>query len=200
VKKRKKFDEGGSVMDKPSKDMRDPAYRRQLEREQALEASPIGPEDLIGLGLGKRALSAAEMATRPYVKNKVVVSEGLRLKNSPVRMPNSKKDITHAYRNMSKAEYEAAEKSGYFGRNPNPKHGTGEEKWWSGGDKTGKFGREWKGGEDAVTVRVPKGKLPENKAVRFKDVEKMKKGGAVKSASVRADGCAKRGKTRGKMV
>jgi hypothetical protein len=28
----------------------------------------------------------------------------------------------------------------------------------------------------------------------------MKKGGAVKSASSRADGCAKRGKTRGKMV
>jgi hypothetical protein len=28
----------------------------------------------------------------------------------------------------------------------------------------------------------------------------MKKGGKVKSASARADGCAKRGKTRGKMV
>lgn len=28
----------------------------------------------------------------------------------------------------------------------------------------------------------------------------MKKGGAVKSASKRADGCAQRGKTRGKMV
>ena len=187
-------------MDKPSKDMRDPAYRRQLEREQALEASPIGPEDLIGLGLGKRALSAAEMATRPYVRNKVGVAEGLRLKNSPVRMPSSDKDITHAYRNMSQAEYEAAQKSGYFGRNPNPKYGAGDEKWWSGGDKTGKFGREWKGGEDAVTVRVPKSKLPEGKAVRFKDVEKMKRGGKVSSASKRADGCAQRGKTRGKML
>ena len=28
-----------SVMDEPSKDMRDPAYRKQLEREQALETS-----------------------------------------------------------------------------------------------------------------------------------------------------------------
>lgn len=198
--KRKKFDGGGSVMDEPTKDMRDPAYRRQLEREQALEASPVGPEDLIGLGLGRRALSAAEMALRPAVKNKMVVSEGIRLKNSPVRMPSSDKDITHAYRNMSQAEYEAAQKSGYFGRNPNPKYGAGDEKWWSGGDKAGKFGREWKGGEDSVTVRVPKSKLPENKAVRFKDVEKMKRGGKVSSASKRADGIAQRGKTKGRMV
>lgn len=200
MKKRKKFDDGGSVMDKPSQDMRDPAYRRQLERQQALEASPVGPEDLIGLGLGKRALSAAEMATRPYVRNKVGVAEGLRLKNSPVRMPSSDKDITHAYRNMSQAEYEAAKKSGYFQRNPEPKYGVGDEKWWSGGDKAGKFGREWKGGEGSVTVRAPKSKVPEDKAVRFKDVELMKRGGKVKSASSRADGIAQRGKTRGKML
>jgi hypothetical protein len=200
MKKRKKFDDGGSVMDMPSRDMRDPAYRRQLEREQALEASPVGPEDLIGVGLGKRALSTAEMATRPYVRNQVVTSEGLRLKSSPVRMPASDKDITHAYRNMSQAEFDAAQKSGYFERNPKPKYGAGDEKWWSGGDKVGKFGREWKGGEGVVTVRVPKSKVPESKAVRFKDVEKMKKGGAVRTASSRADGIAQRGKTRGKIV
>ena len=33
-----------------------------------------------------------------------------------------------------------------------------------------------------------------------KPVKKMKKGGSVGSASKRADGCAVRGKTRGKMV
>lgn len=197
MKKRKKFDDGGSVMDMPSRDMRDPAYRRQLEREQALEPSPVGPEDLIGLGLGKRALSTAEMATRPYVRNQVVTSEGLRLKSSPVRMPTSDKDITHAYRNMSQAEFDAAQKSGYFGKNPNPKYGAGDEKWWSSGDLEGRFGRQWKGGEGAITMRVPKSKVPESKAVRFKDAEKMNKGGAVKSASSRADGCAQRGKTRG---
>lgn len=196
MKKRKKFDSGGSVMDKPNQDMRDPAYRRQLEREQALEASPIGPEDLIGLSLGKRALSVAEMALRPAVKNKVI-TKGERFLGD--RMPSSDKDITHAYRNMSQAEYEAAQKSGYFGRNPNPKYGKGDEKWWSGGDLEGRFGRQWKGGEDAVTVRVPKSKLPEGKAVRFKDAEKMKRGGKVSSASARADGIAQRGKTRGMM-
>ena len=184
-------------MDMPSRDIRDPAYRRQLEREQALEASPVGPEDLIGLGLGKRALSAAEMSLRPTVRNKVV-TKGEKFLGD--RMPTSNKDITHAYRNMSQAEFDAAQKFGYFGRNPNPKYGAGDEKWWSGGDLEGKFGREWKGGEGVVTVRVPKSKVPESKAVRFKDAEKMKKGGAVRTASARADGIAQRGKTRGKIV
>jgi hypothetical protein len=32
------------------------------------------------------------------------------------------------------------------------------------------------------------------------ELDGMKKGGAVKSASSRADGCAQRGKTRGRMV
>lgn len=184
-------------MNMPNQDMRDPAYRRQLEREQALEASPVGPEDLIGIGLGKRALSVAEMSLRPAVKNKVI-TKGQKFLGD--RLPNSEKDITHAYRNMSQAEYEAAQKSGYFGRNPNPKYGAGDEKWWSGGDLEGRFGRQWKGGEDVVTVRIPKNKVPEGRAVRFKDVEKMKRGGAVRSASSRADGIAQRGKTRGKIV
>jgi hypothetical protein len=35
----KKFQNGGSVMDKPSKDMRDPSYRAKREREQALVGS-----------------------------------------------------------------------------------------------------------------------------------------------------------------
>ena len=186
-------------MDMPNQDMRDPAYRRQLERQQALEASPVGPEDLIGLGLGKRALSAAEMATRPYVKNRVVLTEGLRVPGDAVRMPKSSTDVTHAYRTMSKAEYEAAKKSGYFERNPNPKYPPADAKWWSGGDKTGKFGRHWERGEDGVVVRVPSKKVPTGKAVRFKDVEKMNRGGKVKSASSRADGIAQRGKTRGMM-
>ena len=39
--------------------------------------------------------------------------------------------------------------------------------------------------------------LSDRKADAFSE---LKKGGAVKSASSRADGCAQRGKTRGKMV
>lgn len=38
------------------------------------------------------------------------------------------------------------------------------------------------------------------KEQEMKPVKKMAKGGSVSSASSRADGCAQRGKTRGKMV
>jgi hypothetical protein len=160
--------------------------RLPTAEEEAIE--PVYPEEyLIGSGFGKSAinaarglgnkvLSSAEMALRPAVKNDVVVSKGISTKDFPIRMPNSDKDITHAYRNMSQAEYDAAKKSGYFEANPYAKYEEGK-KWWSGGDELGKFGREWKGGKDAITVRVPRNKVPENKAVRFKDVEKMKHGG-----------------------
>ena len=40
----------------------------------------------------------------------------------------------------------------------------------------------------------------EERKKRFSGIPKMKKGGKVKSASARADGCAMRGKTRGKIV
>jgi hypothetical protein len=175
---------GGSVMDKPQQDMMDPDYRKQLERDQALEASPFGPEDLIGLGLGKKALNAAEFATRPYVKNRVVLmehSDDLKLPSFPVRMPKSSADITHAYRTLSPKEYEAAKKSGYFERNPNPIYPPADAKWWSGGDEAGKFGRNWSRGKDAIVVRVPMDKVPTRKAVRFKDVEKMKTGGEART-------------------
>lgn len=47
--------------------------------------------------------------------------------------------------------------------------------------------------------------LPDAKAEEYaselqRETRGMKKGGAVKSASARADGCAVRGKTRGKIV
>ena len=40
----------------------------------------------------------------------------------------------------------------------------------------------------------------EERKKRFQGIPKMKKGGKVKSASARADGCAVKGKTRGKIV
>ena len=40
----------------------------------------------------------------------------------------------------------------------------------------------------------------EERKKRFGGIPKMKKGGKVKSASARADGCAQRGKTKGKIV
>lgn len=56
VKKGRKFREGGSVMDTPSQDMRDPAYRKQLEKEQALETSTADLELLLGVGAAKKGI------------------------------------------------------------------------------------------------------------------------------------------------
>ena len=188
MKKRKKFDDGGSVMDKPSRDMRDPAYRRQLEREQALEASPVGPEDLIGLGLGKRALSAAEMALRPNVQNTLVKDI---LKGSGKG--------TYAVRNVfSPAELEDIRRTGYMLPSAKEVASGKNRKWFTLTDTPNK-----------QHLRVRADKVPPNKAVKRKDIERydpetgdyvpFKKGGSVKSASARADGIAKRGKTRGRI-
>ena len=42
--------------------------------------------------------------------------------------------------------------------------------------------------------------LEERKAKSFADIDGMKNGGKVSSASFRADGCAQRGKTKGRMI
>ena len=49
---------------------------------------------------------------------------------------------------------------------------------------------------DQIKDKLGKDKESEKK----KDSDGMKKGGKVSSASKRADGCAQRGKTRGKMI
>ena len=50
---------------------------------------------------------------------------------------------------------------------------------------------------DSVTPRPP---ARERMKAAMSELDAMKKGGAVKSASARADGCAMRGKTRGRIV
>jgi hypothetical protein len=56
--------------------------------------------------------------------------------------------------------------------------------------------------DDAIRTMRGTGKsnkpmtMEERKAKAFSDIDGMKKGGSVKSASARADGCAIRGKTR----
>lgn len=71
IKKSRKFREGGSVMDAPSRDMRDPAYRKQLEKEQALEPLTADLEFALGLGGAKKALGflSKETPVRSVTKN-----------------------------------------------------------------------------------------------------------------------------------
>jgi hypothetical protein len=199
-KRTRKFDIGGYT------GQPDEPLESVYPLEEALLGGPIGKA--VGRGVSALA-SKVDMLRRPKVTNAIVTKGEKFLKD---RMPNDPSEITHGYRNMSRAEAEAAKKSGYLEANPNAKYAEGK-KWWSGGDEQGSFGRQWKGGEDSVTVRTAKDKIPEKRAVRAKDLErlnpetgkfeKFKKGGAVKAkiskASSRGDGCAQRGKTRGRM-
>jgi hypothetical protein len=56
VRKTRKFGGGGSVMDTPSRDMRNPAYRKQLEKEQALETSTDDLELVLGVGAVRKGI------------------------------------------------------------------------------------------------------------------------------------------------
>ena len=202
--KSKKFNTGGET--KPD---------WMVEDERGIES--VYPEELLPVGRALKGITKAVSARR--VKNIVTdLPEKQTLLTG--RLPKSPDEITYAYRNMSRAEIEAAKEKGYFGKRPttDKRNWNADSKWWSPGDEKGSFGRAWKGGEDVETVRVPKEKVPKNWAVRSKNAERlnketgkyepMKKGGAVKkyakggsvsSASSRADGCAQRGRTRGKL-
>jgi len=181
---------------------------------------PVYPEEYLLGGVGGKAVSRGISAIGnkllgPKVVNKIV--------NTPVgkssliggRAPSKAGDVTHAYRNISTAEREAAQKSGYFEANPANKYAEGK-KWWSEGDSKGHFGRDWKNNEGTHNIRTAIDKVPSGRAVKSSNVEMLnketgnyepfKKGGVVKSkktpvksASSRGDGCAQRGKTRGKV-
>ena len=89
------------------------------------------------------------------------------------RIPTSPEQVTHAYRNMSSAEFDSAMKSGHFTANPNPGKTTWDtsKKFWSQGDVEGHFGRTWKAGKDAINVRVPVANVPSETAVSANHVE-----------------------------
>ena len=202
----KKFNSGGEMYRKNAPPI--DAIESVYPLEEALLGGPVGK--VLGR-VARPVVNKIDMVRRPKVANEIVTSKGISTKSNPVRMPKDEASVTHGYRNMSPAELESAKKSGYLTANPANKYAEGK-KWWSSGDTEGSFGRSWKSGDDAVTVRVPKDKIPSKRAVSKKDLEvlnkdtgtyeKFKKGGTVKSkptASSRGDGCIQRGKTKGKM-
>lgn len=61
-------------MDKPSRDMRDPAYRRQLEREQALDTSApelmfVGPAKAAQAGLAVKTFGRSATPAKSITEN-----------------------------------------------------------------------------------------------------------------------------------
>jgi len=176
----------------------DEAKKRRLPtpEEQAIE--PVYPEELLIGGVAGKLFKSvasklkdkAEVFMRPKVKNSIYPeTDGL---------PASGK---YAGRNVrGPEELEAIKKSGYM----LPKEGGKKQKYFTQSDNV-----PTNVSEGASVLRVPVEKVPANRAVRRRDVEiynlerggfePLKKGGKV-TASSRADGCAVKGKTKGRMV
>lgn len=155
--------------------------------EQLLEGGGGG-----GGGFGSlmsKIKDKAEVFMRPRVKNSVYSeTDGL---------PASGK---YAGRNVrGPEELEAIKKSGYM----LPKEGGKKQKYFTQSDNV-----PTNVSEGSSVLRVPIEKVPKNRAVKRKDVEKynsdkgefepLKKGGLT--ASRRADGCCVKGKTKGRLV
>lgn len=206
---RKKFDEGGSVMDrvfdhltgkdtrsvmdKPVQDMRDPEYRKELEYKQALETST--PElDLMGAGAMLR-----KAATRAATKDALAERTGKALKD----IPDTTSSRDEFLRERMRAQAKASEKAT---RNRDLKAATKQ----TGKAILGSAGNAIvntqlaEGRNEFVRNQLKKEREQEEKSDAAKRgkygvAEDYKRGGKV-SASSRGDGIAKRGKTRGRLV
>lgn len=164
-----------------------PRLNRGLD-EQLLEGGGGGGG--FGSLMGK-IKDKAEIFMRPRVKNSIYPEvEGT---------PSGR----YVQRNVrGPEELEAIKESGYM----LPKEGGKKKKYFT---QTDNVNTNVSPGD--TVLRIPVEKVPANRAVSRKDVERynsdkgefepLKKGGKVKvTASSRADGIAQRGKTRGRMV
>ena len=129
---------------------------------------------------GEPAVAKAATRIEPAVKNIVVPPPPPTTSSSILtgRVPAKPEDITHAYRNMSPAELQHAQTTGYFQANPNPGRTPGwspDQKFWSSGDAEGHFGRDWKNASDNAKVRVPVDKVPSDTAVNAGHAEVFNK-------------------------
>lgn len=181
MKKTKKYNAGGEMYRKnaPPVDAIEPVY----PLEEVLLGGPVGKA--LSKGIGTLA-SKAEMAMRPKVQNSVYAK-------IPGRQPTGKYAQRYIH---SPEELQNIKDTGYM----LPKPGGKAQKYFTAADEV------TPAGQGASTIRVPRDKVPANRAVKRKDIEvynteketwePFKKGGTVKAS--RGDGCAKRGKTRGK--
>jgi hypothetical protein len=190
VKKRvKKYDNGGKI-DAPD------AIESVYPLEELLLAGPVGR--LAGRA-GKAIANKVDMLRRPKITNRLY-------NEKPGGKEYAPGDTTKAYggRNVfNPKEIDDIIESGYMRprQTPGPRgKAPKQDKYFTMTD------------EPNQTLRVASDKIPKGRAVRRKDIEifdkesgtykALKKGGAVKvaKASNRGDGCAQRGKTRGKLI
>lgn len=192
-----------SVLEKYNEDKKP---RLPTPEEEAIE--PVYPEELlIGGGAGKAIKSVAGTikSVAGKLKDKAEVFMRPKVKNSIYpEMPGGKPSGKYAVRNVrGQEELDAIKDSGYM----LPKEGGKQQKYFTQTDNMRTDSNAFEGNS---VLRVPVEKVPANRAVRRRDVEKyspdtgnfepLKKGGKVKStASSRGDGVAQRGKTKGRI-
>ena len=174
--KAKKFDDGGSVMDMPSQDMRDPSYRKRLEREQALETS--APEFMF-VGPGGSAKGLKDFLGIPSKIRRPAPEIGTHTPASLYR--KNLKDLK-PFDDMSSAEKKSLARNTTQRQLENIRDPLQRQ-----------YGKRH---ENATKRALDKATNYAIRSAGLDLVTNMKKGGKVKSASARADGCAIRGKTR----
>jgi len=200
----KRFDNGGSVMDRVSPDMSNPAYRKQLEQEQALETS--SPESVF-LGGAPRALKGAGALIKSggvkgsskSLTDNLVIGSGARQKdriNKAIeehvlsKLPEHQRE--HAIKRMQNSVLDARKEA-----NKQAAKGQFLDKVLDAEVRTMRTFTA----ENAPKIASRVNDVLEDRELRRQERESrggMKKGGTVKvkSASARADGCCIRGKTR----
>ena len=173
----------------------------KLEADLKKIKSPFAEMDKIGGGVGGAGKLFKSIAGK--LKDKAEVFMRPKVKNSIYpEMPGGKPTGKYAVRNVKgPEELEAIKQSGYM----LPKEGGKQKKYFT---QTDNMRTESNAFEGSNVLRVPIEKVPKNRAVSRKDVERynpdsgafepLKKGGLT--ASSRADGIASRGKTRGRMI
>jgi uncharacterized protein with von Willebrand factor type A (vWA) domain len=211
---KRKFDKGGSVMDKPSRDMRDPAYRKELEKKQALQESPLSPEDLV-IGPAKRVYEVGRLAYGAQKASKAVPEIG---SNVSRMVSSSKDDLAKrlglgAERDTAKAakelkDFKAASTEAQaeniqklgdirFKGKLERQQRSRQRQAASGREELGLAGKYQIAPLSYGTIGNAAMEAEDKASGALQRVkEGMKKGGKVKSASARADGIAIRGKTR----
>lgn len=201
--RRKKFDEGGSVadrvldwatgkdkrsvMDKPTEDMRNPQYRKELEQKQGLETS--APELLLvgparGAGKIKDVFrSPAKPASIPEIGKYTPEFAYEATKRKLAQTGRYTADQVEEFAKRDAERMKETAKS-LFSKPQTPRERS--------------IKRMQRFAEDAGNKAAPGIGL---EVVRnIKENDGYKRGGKISKVSKRADGIAQRGKTKGRMV
>lgn len=120
-----------------------------------------------------------ETLLAPKTNNRVIVPEPTTKPSLLTgRIPANLDEVKFASRSVSPSEVRDIRNFGYARSLPEGSkytHG-GKDKWWSGADEKGTFGRTWKGGSEKYTIRVPIEKVTPNRAIPARHINILENG------------------------